>query len=130
MIKNIFKAEKKMELPEFDTNSEIQVESILTYYDRMRINRLENNKFLSQFATKRFDVIAINEGLIWAIFFSLLTAICLDGITCGIKIKWVDFSTFFIFTLALLLIIVLFVSEQVLIRQIFEIGRRIARSAQ
>ena len=124
---DILNTEKMMGLPEFNQNSEIQVESILAYYGKTRIDRLENNKFLSKFATKRFDAVAINEGLIWATFFSLITAICLEGITFGATINWGIFSTWFVFILALSIVSVLFVSEQVLQRQIFEIGRRKAR---
>lgn len=46
--------------------SEAEIEAILTYQDRMKIDKekLENMKFLAPFITKRFDVIAINKGLI------------------------------------------------------------------
>lgn len=46
--------------------SEAEIEAILTYQDRIKIDKekLENMKFLVPFITKRFDVIAINKGLI------------------------------------------------------------------
>ena len=61
-------------LEAFDASSEAQVEAILAYYDRMYIQDTDRNKFASTFATKRYDMIAINNGLTWAIFFSFFAA--------------------------------------------------------
>ncbi len=108
----------------FNQESEAEIEAVLTYYDRTRIKDLKANQFLSNFATKRYDVVAINEGLIWAILLSLLAAICLEGIILGIAIKWAAFSTWFVIILALLIIGILFILERILERQIFQIGRR------
>lgn len=122
--KKILKLEEEKKLDGFNQTDEAQLEAILTYYDRKYFSPLENNKFISSFATKRFDVNAINDGLIWAIIFSLIAAICIEGAILDITIKWNAFSTCFVIILALLIVWVLWVSKRILEGQIFEVGRR------
>lgn len=116
--------EKEKDLERFDWNNEAQVEAILTYYDRTKIDSPDINKFLSEFATKRYDVAAINCGLIWAVIFLFIAAICLEGIILDVTIKWNAFSTWFVIILTLSIVSVLYSSERILERQIFEVGRR------
>ncbi|KKQ66880.1 MAG: hypothetical protein US89_C0022G0003 [Candidatus Peregrinibacteria bacterium GW2011_GWF2_38_29] len=130
------------ELGGFNQADETQLEAIFTYYDRKYFSPLETNKFISSFATKRFDVIAINNGLIWAIIFSLIAAICIELVRLNITIKelvtlaitimrdTLSFSTWFVIILAILITIVLRLSERIQEKQIFEIGRRKLRDME
>jgi hypothetical protein len=131
-IKDVIQNEEEKKglgkLSEKDQNNEAKIEAILTYYDRKYFFPLETNKFISSFATKRFDVAAINNGLIWALIFSLIVAICIEGIILDVTIKWDTFSTWFVIILALLIICVLWLSERIVEGQIFEIGRRKSRA--
>lgn len=123
--KEIRRAEKGKELQAFNPQNEADIEAVLTYYDRTKMEHPPRiNQFLSKFATKRFDVVAINVGLIWAILLSFLAAIFIEGIILGLSIKWFTFSALSVIILALLIIIVLFISKKVLERQIFGIIRR------
>lgn len=126
----ILEIEKAKNLGEFNQNDEAQLEAILMYYDRKYFSPLETNKFISSFATKRFDVVAINCGLIWAIIFSLIAAICIEGVILNITIKWNAFSTWFVIILALSIVSILYSLERILERQIFEVGRRKQRDMQ
>lgn len=108
----------------FDWNDEAQIEAVLTYYDRTKIDEVDANQFLSQFATKRYDVLSINCGLIWAVILSLIVAFCIEGIILHLTIKWNAFSTWFVFIFALLSIVLLNRSERIMENQIFEVGRR------
>lgn len=123
----ILEAEKDGKLVKFIENEE-QLEAVLTYYDRYRKENIENNKFLSIFASKRYDVIAINRGMMWAIIFSFLAALSIEAIILDIKIRWDAFSTWIVFVVALLIILLLFFSMITLENQIFEIGRRKLRN--
>lgn len=114
---------------DFDQDNEAQVEAVLTYYDRMRIRRIDANKFLSQFATKRYDVLSINCGLIWAVILSFIVACCVEGIILHLTIKWNAVSAWIVFIFALLSIILLYLSKRIMEEQIFEVGRRKARDA-
>lgn len=128
--------EKEKNLDEFDQTDEAQLEVIFTYYDRKYFSPLETNKFISSFASKRFDVIAINNGLIWAIIFSLIAAICIELVRLNITIKELitlaitimrnafSVSTWFVIILAILITIALRFSVRIQEKQIFEIGRR------
>jgi len=124
----ILNAEREGELPRFNQNSEAEIEAILTYYDRTKIKDLKTNKFLSEFATKRYDVVAINAGLIWALVFSFLATLCIETIILSVSIKWGNFSTWLVIIVALLIIGILFHSGQILESQIFEVGRRQLRN--
>lgn len=128
--KKIIKIEKEKNLGEVNENDEARLEAILMYYDRKYFYPLKTNKFISSFATKRFEVIAINGGLIWAIIFSLIAAICIEGIILDITIKWNAFSTWFVIILALSIVSILYSLERILERQIFEVGRRKQRDMQ
>ncbi len=63
-----------------DEKDEGIIESDLTYWDRMRMRNdgdLERIKFFAKHITKRFDVIAINSGIIFAMLgASLIVVIC------------------------------------------------------
>jgi len=130
-IKNFIQNKEKEngfgELSEKDQNNEAKMEAIFTYYNRRYVSNLEINKFISIFATKRFDVIAINNGLFCALIFSFIAAICLEGVSLDVTIKWNAFSTWFVFIFALLITIVLYLTEQMHEKQIFEVGRRKSR---
>jgi len=128
--KKIIEIEKEKKLDEFDQTDEAQLEAIFTYYDRTKFEPLNINKFLSGFASRRFDVIAINNGLIWAIIFSLIAAICIEGVILDITIKWNAFSAWFVVILALLIVYVLRLSERILEGQILEVGKRKIKDMQ
>lgn len=114
----------------FDQDNEAQVEAILTYYDRMRIRRIDANKFISQFATKRYDVLSINCGLIWAVILSFIVAFCIEVIILHLTIKWNAVSAWLVFIFALPSIALLYLSKRIMEEQIFEVGRRKARDAE
>ena len=118
--------EKEEDFGNLPQDNEPRMEAILTYYDRTKIDSLDldTNKFLSEFSTKRYDVIAINNGFIWATCLSFICALCLGAISLDMSIKWNRFSVWFAIILALLIIAVLFTSGRILQSQIIEIGRR------
>lgn len=100
---------------------EARMEAILSYYHRRYFTPdVEINKFLSIFASKRADVVAINNGLIWALIFSFITAICMEAIVLDV----IRLNTLFVIILALSIIFVLWRSARNIEEQIFEIGRR------
>ena len=74
-IKTFIENIERENISDEDLENESKMEAILTYYDRMHIKDVEKNKFLSAFATKRYDVIAVNRGLSLTIPVSSLCAI-------------------------------------------------------
>lgn len=122
--------EKEKKLDVFNETCEAQLEPILTYYDRTKIDSCDKNKFLSEFATRRWDTIAINGGLFLALIFSFFVAICIRWAILDITIKWNAFSIWFVIIFALLIGIVLCSSNRILENQIFEVGRRKLRDIQ
>lgn len=116
------------ELSVTDQNDEVKMEAVLTYYDRKLIEKPEVFESIAKFGTKRYDVIAINNGLISAIILSLITSICLKLIILKVSIKeLVDvtlFSLWFAIIIAVILLLVLSRSKNTLSRQILELGKR------
>lgn len=112
-------------------NNEAAIEVILTYYDRMHIDDVDANKSLSAFATKRFDVISVNNGFRLAIFLSLIFACLLRLIVLDwdleklIYLFWLlPISAWIALGIATILWFVLGSSTAVLSEQIMEIGKR------
>lgn len=120
--KKILELEK--ELGGFNQTDEAQLEAITTYYDRTNKAYQRTNKSLSVFLSKRFDVIAINNGLRCALIFSFFAAICIGLIILDVPIKWNTFSTWFVIVLTLLIVRVLRLLNRILEGQIYEISRR------
>jgi len=104
----------------FNPTDEAQVEAVFTYYDR-RYFPPKTNKLISSFISKRFDTIAINRGLILAIFLSLIAAICIAWVILNITF-WLP--AWFVIIFAGLIVWVLGSSKRILEGQIFEVAKR------
>jgi len=125
------KAYKEKDLCEDDKNREEKLEAILTYYARTKIENVEKNKFLSTFASKRFDVISINRGLMLTLLISFISAIFIELSIFNMTVKrlWSSFgfrysSFWFVFMTACIVWIILHYSNSILENQIMEVGKR------
>ncbi len=114
-----------------DQRDEAKMEAILTYYDRFHIKNYEKNKFLSIFASKRYDVIAINRGLFLTIPISLISAFSLRLLSLNISLKkllsffeYIRFSFIIVIAGTIIIWVILRCSSGILEHQIIEIGKR------
>jgi hypothetical protein len=123
--------EKELEFTEKEQKDEVKIEAVLTYYDRKYIKPLDINQFLSTFATKRYDVISINNGFILAIPLSLVFAISLELIILKFDLKelvnlfsLVPVSVWVAIIVAISSWVILYKSKIIMREQILEIGKR------
>ncbi|NQU87925.1 MAG: hypothetical protein HQ541_19425, partial [Mariniphaga sp.] len=83
-----------------DVKDEGMIESVLTYWDRMRmINEgdLDRIKFVTKYITKRFDVIAINNCIVFAILgASFILILSNDAILAILNRLWVVYVYLFV----------------------------------
>lgn len=131
-INDIEKKIVKKILTDDDKKNEAKLEAVLTYYDRMYIEDTKQNMFLSVFATKRYDVIAINRGLILTIYITMFCAASIEltqiitamlkTSMCCLSRKDLFFALAVIFSLVLRFI--LRRSSSKLEWQIIEVGKR------
>ncbi|MDD5130760.1 MAG: hypothetical protein PHS66_06935 [Candidatus Omnitrophica bacterium] len=134
------KIDNKNWFPKVEEKSEDELESLLAYYDRMHMANVENNKFLSIFASKRYDVIAINRSLILTICITGVFAICLKLFMFSLKIfgtiielkacsiLWSILGSICLFLLPLVIAggiwFILHHSSGILEHQIIDVGKR------
>lgn len=134
-IKEFIEVEEKKNggagLSEEDKKDEAKIEAIITYYDRMGTITVENNKFLSRFATKRYDVIAINRGLLLAIPISMFCAVCMKIVILNITLMellksfgYINFSFYLAVVVSIIIWLILRNSNSILEQQIIETGKR------
>jgi hypothetical protein len=128
------------ELSEAEQDDEAKIEAVITYYDRVSSSlSVENNKYLSAFGTKRYDVISINRGLALSVIISCPCAIILKLFilhithTNGLWKLWVP--SVFALAPAIVIIIIAFAilktlshSNSILGHQIMEIAKRKLRN--
>ncbi len=115
------KTKNKIELNKEE--AEWKTEAVLTYYDRMKFNNRNEKsmEFLAPFITKRFDVIAINNGMILASLLAALLVIIIKVFTCT------KFEKIALIALILTLVLcaILNTSRRILEKQIIEIKIRV-----
>lgn len=121
---------------DINTDDEVVVESVLTYYDRKSLGEFSvaENKFISEYATKRYAVMATNRSFICAVPFSVICA-CLVSVNMilhghGLNlfidniIKHVFIGTAVMYVVSSVIVLMLFNSCDIMEKQIVELGKR------